>query len=114
MKKYEIVKLDNELFDYLIIANMYENQINDLIFNCNVPFLENGNIIFDLTIINGLSGNRYVSAQVKDSKILINSLKTYSKIDNIIFNITKKYFIDNSNIVMNSYLPNAVKYKILN
>lgn len=114
MDKYKVVKLEKQLFDYLVIANTYENPINDLIFNLYVPFIENGNIIFDLTMVNGISSNRYASVEVKNNKILTKSIKTYSSIDNDIFNISRKYFMINPHIVTNSPLPSTEKYKILN
>ena len=106
-------KLNNKKYDYFIIANTYENPINDFIANEKIPDIIHGNIVFDLTLINGFKSNKYVIVQIMDSKIEISSIKPINDIDNEIVQISQQYFVNNSNIVKNNVLPNLLKYSIL-
>lgn len=113
MREYNVIELKHSQYDYLVIANTYENPINDLLYKGFVPFIENGHIIFDLTVINGISNNRYAFAKVENHKIITNTINVSSKIDDNISNIIFNYFLDNSYIIKNSSLPSAMKYTIL-
>ena len=115
MGNYNIIKLKQSEYDFLIIANSYENPVNDLIYQNNVPFIENGFILFDLTVVNGLSNNRYAYAQVNNHKIIVSSIGVMSNVDDAeILKITSEYFLHNSNIIKQSHLPSTAKYIILN
>ena len=66
MEKYSVMSISEEKNEYLIIANTYENPINYFLAENRVPTIENGNVIFDLAIINGMNFNRFISATVRN------------------------------------------------
>ena len=114
MKNYTMIKLKNESYDYLVIANSYENPVNDFLVKRKVPKVVCGSILFNLTLINGVDPNRYATARVENSEINLSSLKLVDTIEKSIENISKQYFIQNAFLVQNSVLPSALKYAILN
>lgn len=114
MEKYTVIKLNNSQYEYLIIANSYENPINDFLANGKVPDIINGNAVFDLALINGVEPNRYIFAQINDNKINTSSIKIISDIDAEIQRESKAYFNSNKILIKNSALPSALKYWFLN
>ena len=69
MKNFEISKLSNSEYDYLIIATTYISPISTLESLQNEFKHITGKLIFDLTLINGTSSNRYISAVVENGTI---------------------------------------------
>lgn len=114
MEKYKIFKLNNIDYNYLIIANTYENPINDFLAKGRVPKIEHGKVLFDLTLINGMKSNRFAVANVNDSKMEFSSIKPVSITNESVLKISERYFLENSKLVINSILPNSLKYAILN
>ena len=107
MKNYVSIKLENSCYDYLLIAITFENPVNQFLFDDSVHFLENGKIVFDLTIINGKKFNRYAFANVENHKIAPQSITVSESTDNIIANTSKKFFANNLDIIKKSVLPKA-------
>ncbi|MCH5209803.1 MAG: type II toxin-antitoxin system RnlB family antitoxin [Oscillospiraceae bacterium] len=114
MDRYYAQKLDNLRYDYIVIANNYENPVNYLMYKGDVPFIHDGVVLFDLTLVNGISSNRYATATVVNHKIIPRSISVCSHIEDEIENIAYRYFSDNLHIVENSSLPSAMNYLILN
>jgi hypothetical protein len=114
MEKYNIIKLENLKYDYLIIANTCENPVNIFLADDVTIDIVGGNIVFDLTLINGIKPNRYVGAFMKDSKIDILSIKPLVDVDAEIKKLSREYFIKNDFLIRNSVLPSGLKYVILN
>jgi hypothetical protein len=111
MGKYEILKLRDESFDFLVIATSYENPlsyINDIKMSLNVS---EGNILFDLTLINGVKKNRYVACNFSDKTKRRCSL--VAEINDCIKHISRDYFIKNDALVRHSILPKALKFLVL-
>ena len=113
MEKYSIMSISDEKKEYLIIANTYENPINDFLADNCIPMIENGSVIFDLAIINGLNFNRFISATVKKHKLLLETIKPIILDDTEILQKSGVYFKQNRDIVENSVLPSAAKYMLL-
>ena len=70
-------------------------------------------IAFDLTLINGKSYNQYAFVDVDNHKIILQSLTISSKVDDNVFNISKKFLALNPDIIEKSILPKALKFTLL-
>jgi hypothetical protein len=114
MKKYSIIALSNQESKFLIIANTYENPINDFISERYVPFLADGDVIFDLAIINGINVNRFIGATINQHRLLPETIRIIRDVTPEIFKISKDYFASNVDIVGKSALPFATKYLLIN
>lgn len=113
MNNYQEIKLNDCQYDFLVIATSCENPINHFICSGFVPFLCKGKIAFDLTLINGKSYNQYAFVDVDNHKIILQSLTISSKVDDKVFNISKKFLALNPNIIEKSVLPKALKFTLL-
>lgn len=116
MKKYTTIQLSdvcNKEFDYLIIANTYKNPINQFINDRYIQSIKHAKVIFDLAIVNGASHNRFVSAEIKNHKLMPESIKVVNGIDESFLHITKQHFLKNKKIIDNSVIPGADKFKIM-
>ena len=113
MEKYSVMSISDEKNEYLIIANTYENPINDFLADNCIPMIENGNVIFDLAVINGLNFNRFISATVKKHKILLETIKPVALNNATVLQKSGAYFQKNKEVVEKSVLPSAAKYMLL-
>lgn len=113
MEKYKIIPLDNTEFNHLIISNTYENPINQFLYDGYIPSIQKAKVIFDLTIVNGLTFNRFISAIIENHKLLPNSIQVVNSAPKAIELISKNHFKSNSKIIEHSVIPNADKYIIL-
>ncbi|WP_432748462.1 type II toxin-antitoxin system RnlB family antitoxin [Pectinatus frisingensis] len=114
MKKYNIIALSDQKSKFLIIANTYENPINDFISEHYVPFLTDGDVIFDLAIINGINVNRFVGGTINQHRLLPETIHIIRDVTPEIFRISKDYFTSNIDILGRSALPSATKYLLTN
>lgn len=114
MKKYSVLKIESTSNYFLVIANTYENPINNFLCDRYVPFIENGDVIFDLTIINGINFNRFIQATVENHQLQEQNIKVISEVPQDILEISKKYFETHKELVQRSTLPSATKYLLAN
>lgn len=110
MKGYSIFELKDSEYNFLIIANTHENPVNALLCEEKIAFIENGDIIFDLALINGLKKNRFVKVTVQSHKMLPNTIEVVTEVCPKAKEISKNYFNKNADIVRQSILPKATKY----
>ncbi len=110
MEKYSVFEIDHMSNYFLVIANTYENPINDLLCDNYVPFVENGYVIFDLAIINGINFNRFIQVTVENHRLQEKSIKVISEVPSDILEISKKYFETHRDVIQQSTLPSATKY----
>ena len=54
---FEIMKLNNEPYDFLIIATSYENPLSSIKEIGEEIQVQKANLLFDLTLINGTNKN---------------------------------------------------------
>lgn len=57
---FKVLKLDNEPFDFLIIATSCENPLNSVKEIGEEIKVTHAKLLFDLTLINGINTNRYI------------------------------------------------------
>lgn len=109
MKNFEIIKLNKSEYNYLVIAttcvspivtlNDVENELTD----------NSGKIIFDLTLINGTSSNRYISALFKNGIFNRQSFDIVKEIEPNVEHISSDFFIHHTDLVKNGTIPSALK-----
>ena len=110
MEKYKILKLNNEPFDFLVIATSYENPLShfeDISKEINV---DQARILFDLTLINGIKSNRYIACDFQRGKNHLQSCSLIYEIDDYIKSVSHNYFIENEGMIQESVIPNSLKF----
>lgn len=109
MKNFEISKLKNSEYDYLVIATTYVSPISTLD-DVQGEFKHfTGKLIFDLTLINGTSSNRYISAMIEDGIVNRSSFAIVKKVDAIVQHNSKNFFTKHTETIENGTIPEALK-----
>jgi len=110
MKNFTIEKTSIGNYGYLVIATSYDSPTN------NLDEIEaeigdySGNILFDLTLINGLNSNRYLEAESKNGKINRRSFKTKKHVAESIKELSEKFFVNNADVLEQGTISNALKF----
>lgn len=110
MGKYEIFKLNNEPFDFLVIATSYENPLSHLEDVRKDINHAQARVLFDLTLINGVKKNRYIVCNFRSEKSHLQSCSLVNKVDDCIKLISHNYFVENEEIVQKSFIPKSLKF----
>ncbi|MGF3076879.1 type II toxin-antitoxin system RnlB family antitoxin [Facklamia sp. P12955] len=110
MKNYQILKLNNEQFDFLVIATSYKNPLSYIDEISNEIATDKAKILFDLTLINGMKSNRYIYFNFHKGENYWESCSMVKDIDERISNISRDYFFNNKDIVERSVIPDALKF----
>lgn len=112
MEKYKIIKLDNNEYDYLVIATSYENPLDYMDEIEETINQDKVKIIFDYTLINGLSSNRYIEFDNNQDKSYYDSFTVVKEVNSEISNTSNNFFTENDDIVQASVIPRALKFLI--
>lgn len=110
MGNYKILKLNNETFDFLIIATSCHNPLNYITEITNELSKEQSKLLFDLTLINGTNSNRYISCDFYKNKNYWQSCYLVNDINEHIKNLSRDYFMKNNDIVEKGTIPNSLKF----
>ena len=105
MRKYNVLKVDSLQDCFLVIANTCDG---------DVSFIENGNVIFDLAVINGINFNRFIQVTVESHRLQAKTIKIISDVPTSILEISEKYFKTHKEVIQQSSLPSATKYLLTN
>ena len=81
MEKFQVLKLHDEPYDFLVIATSYENPLSLFDDSEKQLGVDDAKILFDLTLINGVKKNRYVKCHYKAG--MNSHLSSCSIVDNI-------------------------------
>ncbi|MEY8392383.1 type II toxin-antitoxin system RnlB family antitoxin [Lachnospiraceae bacterium 45-W7] len=109
MNNFELIKLNNSEYDYLVIATTYISPISTLTDIENELTEKSGKIIFDLTLINATSSNRYVSASIEDGIVNRRSFDVVKAIEPNVERISLDFFVHHADLVENGTIPGALK-----
>lgn len=109
MKNFEVLKLENSEFDYLVIATTYINPISTLSDVQNEVIEKSGRVLFDLTLINGTSSNRYISATFENGIIDRRSFVVEKAVEPVVEHKSLDFFVRHQDLVKNGTIPNALK-----
>lgn len=112
MEKYKIIKLENNKYDYLVIATAYENPLDYMDEIINEINQDKVKIIFDFTLINGLHNNRYIEFDNDQGKSYFDSFRIVKEVSEDISNASRDFFCENDKMVQDSIIPRALKYLI--
>lgn len=112
MKKYHIIKLYKEKYDFLIIATSYHNPLGYIEEISEKIKVNQARILFDLSLINGLNTNRYILCNFYKGKNYLQSCEIVKTISTTIKKISHSFFLNNEEIVQNSVIPKAAKFLI--
>lgn len=93
MEKYSVFKLDKLSYDFLIVANTFENPVNMYLSEEEKFKFEFGKVVFDLTLIYGCKLNQYVVAEVNNYKLDISSIKPIADLEESIKIISQEHFL---------------------
>lgn len=112
MTNFNIIKLHNEPYEYLIIATNYKSSLNNLEDIKEKIKLDKGKVLFDFMMINGEKKNRFIECEVYNSIVKRNTFKLVKDVNNGIKEESSRFFTSNKDLVDKSVLPNALKYLI--
>ncbi len=109
---FEIKKLDNEPYDFLVIATSYENPLDSMKEIGEEIQVSKAKLLFDLTLINGTDRNRYIKCEYEAKRVGLQVCSVVEAVDAAIKKISQRYFAENEELVSKSVLPNALKYLV--
>ena len=109
MKNFEVIKLNNSEYDYMVIATTCISPISTLTDIQNELEDKSGRIIFDLTLINGTSSNRYITASFENGAVNRRSFEVVKVIESKVEYISLDFFAHHADLVKNGTIPNALK-----
>ncbi|WMC91305.1 type II toxin-antitoxin system RnlB family antitoxin [Kineothrix sp. MB12-C1] len=109
---FKILKLNNEPYDFLIIATSYENPLDSIEEIEEEIHVKKANLLFDLTLINGVKKNRYIKCEYKAGINKLQSCSLVDSIDETIKALSYNFFKQNEEVVRKSIIPNTLKHLI--
>lgn len=107
---FEIIKLNNEPYDFLIIATSYENPLSSIKEIGEEIQVPKANLLFDLTLINGTSKNRYIKCEYVADKNQLPSCSIVESVNGEIKKVSQSYFAKNEEVVRKSVVSNSLKF----
>ncbi|MBU3221102.1 type II toxin-antitoxin system RnlB family antitoxin [Clostridium algidicarnis] len=112
MNNFNIIKLHNEPYNYLIIATTYRSSLSNLDELKNAIDIDYGKVLFDFMLVNGNKKNRFIECEVVNSDCKRNTFRLAESVDEYIKKTSSQFFIQHKELVSGSVLPNALKYLI--
>jgi hypothetical protein len=113
MKTYELQKIPDSSYPYIVLSTSYRNPLEE------ISTIENelknnfqGRVIFDLLLSNGCSSNRFLEAEFDGKHFKYTSFKPVDCVDEIIKDIVSSFYQNNMDYVNESVLPNAYKFLV--
>ncbi len=111
MKNFEIQKLHNSVYPYLILATSYVNPLSNLDDIESVLKPEDaGKVIFDLLLANGVSSNRYMEAEFDGDRFDFTSFRPLEEVDTHIKEQSGEFYRKNEDLLDNSVLPRSHRF----
>lgn len=112
MNNFNIIKLHNEPYNYLIIATTYLSSLSNLDELKSAIDIDYGKVLFDFMLVNGNKKNRFIECEVVNSDCKRNTFRLAECVDEYIKKTSSQFFIQHKELVSGSVLPNALKYLI--
>lgn len=115
MENFMIKKINNTS-EYIVLSTSYISPLDELFdLEQELKILNfKGEIIFDLLLCNGLNENRFLKGSFDGEYIDIANITIMSNVENYIKKISKEFYINNSQLIDYSVLPDSHKYIIKN
>ena len=112
MANFDVIKLNNAPYDYLLIATSFQSSLSDLTKLNSLVSIGQGKVLFDFMIIHGNKKNRFVECKVVNDTCERQSIKIADNVDENIRLKSSLFFRENEQLVKNSVLPKALQYLI--
>lgn len=112
MNNFNIIKLHNDPYNYLIIATNYRSSLSNLSELKNALEIDYGKVLFDFLLVNGNKKNRFIECEVINSDYKRNTFRLADSVDEDIKKTSSKFFVEHKELVGSSVLPNALKYLV--
>lgn len=109
MKKFVIIKLERQDFDFLILATSYETPLYLWDSVKEALGTPKANLLLDLTLINGTKKNRYIRCNYEEGKNINKACSIVPEIDQCISNISYEFFSSNQEFLDQPFVPKAIK-----
>jgi hypothetical protein len=107
---FEIIKLNNEPYDFLIIATSYENPLSHIKEIGKEIHVPRAKLLFDLTLINGTNKNRYIKCEYEADRNQLQPCCVVEGVNATIKKISQNFLAENEEAVQKSVIPNSLKY----
>ena len=114
MNSYMLLETMQDDYNWLVIATSYISPLSildDLVKDLKSA---SGQVLFDLTLINGTANNRYISAVLENGSFVMSSFKVASNISNGLTNISRQFFCEHPSIVDEGIISKTLKYLLKN
>lgn len=110
MSNYSVIKTNKTTYCCVVIATSYMSPMSTLD-DLQVDLGKmSGNVLFDMTLINGISSNRYISAQLKQGVFDRKTFKIVSNITDPVLEISREFFMTHPSIVDGGVIPSSLKH----
>lgn len=110
MNKFQILKLHDEPYDFLVIATSYENPLSSFSEIEKELNVDEARLLFDLTLINGTKKNRYIKCDYQAGTNSHLSCSLVDSIDDYIRSLSHNFFTQNDDVIQKSVIPNSLKF----
>ena len=114
MKDFISRKLNNSEYEYLLIATSFQSSLSGLEKLDELAGLKTGKILFDFTLSNGISKNRFIECAVSQGNVKPKSAKIVVEVEDEVKKVSSMFLKENKDILENSLLPKSIKYLISN
>lgn len=109
---FEVIKLRNSTYDYLVIANTGSCALNYVTAE-DFPSIVNGKIVFDLLLYSGIGEHRFAVMEKRDGVLVKQNIKYFSRVDASITAECIKYYALHADLIANSCLMPVEKQAML-
>lgn len=116
MKKFDLQKIDNQTYGYIIFSVNYYSPIDYLssIERRLDKIKYEGKVLFDLLLVNGNGSNRYLTAEYRKGAFDKKSFSVKNQVPETIRKTSTNYYAKRPDILRNSVLTRPVVYSMLN
>lgn len=110
MGTYKVLETKQMDYDWLVIATSYISPLSVLDDLVKELKPNTGQVLFDLTLINGTANNRYISAALDNGSFDKSSFRTVANISNGLSNISRQFFFEHPSVVDEGVISKSLKY----
>ena len=110
MNTYIVLETKQCDYNWLVIATSYISPLLVLDDLRKELRNETGCVLFDMTLINGMEYNRYISALMNNGTFDRTSFKAVATISDNLRSISRKFFVEHPALVDESVISKPIKY----
>ena len=110
MNSFKIVASPDKRYDFLIIAESYENPLDSFEEVRKGLNVSRAKLIFDLILINGVQRNRYIECVFNRASEVFSSCSVVDNVSESLRSESRNFFLENKHLIAASVLPKALKF----